>query len=56
MLVFLPVEDLEAALEKAKSNGGEVIMPKTKSEADCFGYFAVFKDCKGNSVGLYADA
>lgn len=56
VLVSLRVEDLEAALEKVKSNGGEVIMPKTKIEADCLGYFAVFKDCEGNSVGLYADA
>lgn len=56
VLVSLHVEDLEAALEKVKSNGGEVIMPKTKIEADCLGYFAVFKDSEGNSVGLYADA
>lgn len=56
VLVSLHVEDMEATLDKVQQNGGVVTTPKTKIEADCRGYFAVFKDSEGNSVGLYADA
>lgn len=56
VLVSLHVEDMEATLDKVQQNGGAVTTPKTKIEAGCRGYFAVFKDSEGNSVGLYADA
>lgn len=56
VLVSLNVEDLEATLQRVQQNGGVVTTPKTKIEAGCRGYFAVFKDSEGNSVGLYADA
>lgn len=56
VLVSLHVEDMDATLDKVQQNGSVITTPKTKIEADCRGYFAVFKDSEGNSVGLYADA
>lgn len=56
VLLSLQVEDMEATLDRVQQNGGRVTTPKTKIEADCRGYFAVFTDSEGNSVGLYADA
>lgn len=45
---------MEAALEKVVSKGGNVLIPATKIQAEGKGYFAVFADCEGNSIGLYA--
>ncbi len=35
-------------------NGGKIIIPKTKIEAEGRGWFAVFADSEGNRIGLYA--
>jgi len=48
-------EDVDSALERVKSNGGEVITEKTKIEAEGMGYFALFLDTEGNRVGLYGE-
>ena len=48
-------DDMEATLSLIKSNGGKVLREKTKIEADCRGYFAMFSDSEGNTIGLYSD-
>lgn len=55
VLIHLHVDDMEATLSLIKSNGGKVLKEKTKIEADCRGYFAMFSDSEGNTIGLYSD-
>ncbi|QFZ18302.1 VOC family protein [Saccharothrix syringae] len=50
--VYFHAEDLNAALEKAESLGGKIVMQPTKISDD-FGSFAVFTDPDGNEVGLW---
>ncbi|WP_150047529.1 VOC family protein [Methylomonas rhizoryzae] len=48
--------DLSAPLDRAVSQGGSVLVPKTPiHDGDC-GYFALFLDSEGNRVGLYSPA
>lgn len=46
-------DDLQHALDKIESAGGEVIVPKTP-HADESGFFALFKDSEGNKLGLHS--
>lgn len=46
---------LNEMLERIEKNGGEVLKPKTKIEAEGRGYFALFLDSEGNRLGLYGD-
>ena len=56
VLVSLNVGDgLEDALITIKNQGGSIVKPKTKIEAEGRGYFALFMDSEGNKVGLYGD-
>lgn len=55
VLVSLHVDSVEQALERINANGGKTLRPKTKIEADSMGYFALFSDSEGNTIGLYAD-
>lgn len=54
VLISFYCDRMEAALEKVVSKGGNVLIPATKIQAEGKGYFAVFADCEGNSIGLYA--
>lgn len=55
-LVSLNVDkELESSIERIKENGGSIVHPKTKIEAEGRGYFALFIDSEGNKVGLYGD-
>jgi uncharacterized protein len=45
--------DLDAALERARSAGAKVLMPRTALPADQ-GYIAHVSDCEGNRIGLHA--
>jgi predicted enzyme related to lactoylglutathione lyase len=57
VLVSLNVGDgLEEALITIKNQGGSIVKPKTKIEAEGRGYFALFMDSEGNKVGLYGDS
>ena len=47
--------DLDGAIERVQQNGGKIVTPKTKIDAEGRGYFALFIDCEGNKVGLYGD-
>ena len=56
VLVSLNAEnDLEGTIKRIEENGGEIIQPKTKIEAEGRGYFALFIDSEGNKVGLYGN-
>jgi len=56
LVSFNAENDLEGAIERIEANGGSIVQPKTKIEAEGRGYFAVFIDCEGNRTGLYGDA
>jgi len=56
VLVSLNMEDgLDEAIDVIKRNGGTIVNPKTKIEAEGRGYFALFMDSEGNKVGLYGN-
>lgn len=55
VLIHFHVEDMESALERICENGGRIVRPKTKIEAEGCGYFSLFIDCEGNRLGLYSD-
>ena len=45
--------DMNGVLERIQSEGGNVIMPKTKI-TDEIGYMAFFEDTEGNAVALHS--
>lgn len=46
-------EDLNVPLNRVAAAGGAVLVPKTLIKPE-IGYYAVFKDTEGNSVGLFS--
>ena len=50
---FSVPDSIELAAERIKKNGGKIIVPKTKIEAEGRGYFALCLDSEGNRIGLY---
>jgi predicted enzyme related to lactoylglutathione lyase len=54
VLISLSCEDIDSALNYIEKNEGKTLIPKTQIEADNAGFFAVFLDCEGNRVGLWA--
>jgi len=55
VLIHFQVEYMETAMAAIEKNGGNIIRPKTKIEAEGRGYFALFIDSEGNRAGLYSD-
>lgn len=55
VLIHLQVEDIEKTMAAIEKNGGKITKPKTKIEAEGWGYFALFIDSEGNRLGLYSD-
>ena len=49
--IYAQVDDIPATLEKAKSLGGDVMVPET--EVPGMGYFAWMTDIDGNIIGLW---
>lgn len=47
---YIGVEDVDAAVEKVRANGGTVVVPKTDIG---FGWYAAVTDTEGNEIGLY---
>jgi predicted enzyme related to lactoylglutathione lyase len=45
-------EDLEQTIERILMEGGEVVQPITKIEAEDRGYFAIFIDSEGKQSGF----
>jgi len=54
-VVYLSVTDLAPALERANRHGGDTIVPRT-ALPEGMGWFAQFRDCEGNRVGLWSPA
>ena len=55
-LVYLNANpDLSGALGRVAAAGGTVIVPKTEISPE-FGFFALFTDTEGNTVGLHSGA
>lgn len=53
-IVYLSAgNDLSAVLNRVEKAGGKVMVPKSPIEPD-MGFFAVFQDSEGNSVGLFS--
>lgn len=50
-IVYISTDDIEASLAKVVANGGKVT--QKKDEIPGFGWFAMFEDPTGNSVGLF---
>ena len=55
VLIHFQVENMENTMKAIEKNGGKIIRPKTKIEAEDRGYFALFIDSEGNRLGLYSD-
>ena len=55
VLIHFRCDDLDASLQRVVEQGGQVVLPKTKIQAEGKGCFALFADPSGNRVGLYAD-
>ncbi|WP_026473741.1 VOC family protein [Alkaliflexus imshenetskii] len=53
LVSFNTSHQLDAVLGRITENGGTILIPKTKIEAEGMGWFATFLDCEGNRVGLY---
>lgn len=54
-VVYLSVSDLTPVLERVAGQDGETLLPRTALPND-LGYFAQFRDCEGNRVGLWSPA
>lgn len=50
---FIVPDDIETTFKRATKLGGEILIPKTKIEAEGRGYFANIIDSEGNRIGLY---
>ncbi len=51
--VYIGTDDIEASLAEIEANGGKTLMPK--NEIPGMGWFALFQDPAGNTLGLYTD-
>lgn len=49
--IFVPVDDLQASLDKAESLGGKALMPPTDLPGGRS--FAMFQDLEENAIGLF---
>ena len=48
-------DQLDRTIAKVKEMGGNILVPKTKIEAEGRGFFAIFIDSEGNKLGLYGN-
>jgi len=54
-IVYLSVGDLRPVLARAETSGGDTLVPVTALPQG-MGFFAQFRDCEGNRVGLWSAA
>ncbi len=52
-IVYIEVEDIEATLKSIETGGGKTVCPKTLISEE-HGYFALFTDPSGGSIGLWS--
>jgi predicted enzyme related to lactoylglutathione lyase len=54
-IVYLSVADLKPVLDRAERHGGDTLVART-ALPEGMGFFAQFRDCEGNRVGLWSPA
>jgi predicted enzyme related to lactoylglutathione lyase len=52
-IVYISVQNLSPVLDRVQAHGGDTLVPRTALPAG-MGYFAQFRDCEGNRVGLWS--
>jgi len=52
-IVYISVENLEPVLDRVHVHGGDTLVPRTALPVG-MGFFAQFRDCEGNRVGLWS--
>ena len=55
VLIHFNYEDIDRSIRQVIKQGGSMVIPKTKIQAEGKGYFAVFADPAGNHIGFYTD-
>jgi len=55
IISFNSGKDIDGMINRVIANGGRIVQPKTKIEAENRGYFALFIDSEGNRMGIYGD-
>lgn len=55
VMIHFNCDDIAETLERVEKMGGNIIIPRTKIEAENKGWFAVFSDTEGNRIGIYAE-
>lgn len=53
VVLYIEVPDIDTKLEEIEAAGGKKLIPETKI-SDEFGFFAIFSDPCGNSIGLWS--
>jgi len=53
VVAYIKVEDIPAALAKIGEQGGSTVKEKTRISPE-YGFYALFKDCCGNTLGLWS--
>ena len=53
LVSFAAPDNLEATILRIQSEGGGVLQPKTKIEAEGRDFFAICTDSEGNRIGIY---
>lgn len=51
VVIYVGTDDIEGTLKKAESLGAKTLVPKT--EIPQMGWFALFEDPTGNTIGVY---
>jgi hypothetical protein len=52
-VVYISVDNLAPVLARVQAHGGDTLVPRT-ALPEGMGYFAQFRDCEGNRVGLWS--
>ena len=52
-IVYISVENLSPVLDRVQAHGGDTLVPRTALPPG-MGFFAQFRDCEGNRVGLWS--
>ena len=52
-LVYIHVDDVQAAIERVEKAGGTILMPRTGIGE--YGFIAHFEDSEGNRVALHSE-
>ncbi len=55
LVSFNTPDNIDETMKRIEINGGKLIRPKTKIEAEGRAYFAICLDSEGNKIGLYGN-